>query len=102
MESGYRKRVGQPNKFGGSWFSVNRRIYIHESTLFKLREIKDQNSLSSDDEVFQYLIMRHDYLCLVERIDYCSESQPSYKGNFSCTGTYSYKNSAALSLTIMM
>ena len=62
------------NKFGGLWFSVNRRIYIHESTLFKLREIKDQNSLSSDDDVFRYLIMRHDYLCLVERIDYCSKS----------------------------
>ena len=58
MESGYRKRVGQPNKFGGSWFSVNRRIYIYESTLFKLREINDQNSLSSDDEVFRYLITR--------------------------------------------
>ena len=42
MESGYRKRVGQPNKFGSSWFSVNRRIYIHESTLFKLREINDR------------------------------------------------------------
>lgn len=68
MASGYRERVGRPNKFGDSWFSVNTRIYIHESTLFKLREIKDQNSLSSDNEVIQYLITRHNYLCLVERI----------------------------------
>ena len=50
MESEYRERVGRSKKFGDLWFSVNKRIYIHESTL-RLREIKGQNNLISDDEV---------------------------------------------------
>ena len=68
---------------------MNRRIYIHESTLFKLREIKDQNSLSSDDEVFRYLITRHDYLCLVERMANPVESELLSSNGQLASGTNS-------------
>ena len=71
------------------WFSVNRRIYIHESTLFKLREIKDQNSLSSDDKVFRYLITCHDYLCLVERMANPVESELLRSNGQLASGTSS-------------
>ena len=48
--------------------SLNKRIYIHERTLSELREIKVQQSLSSDDEVVEYLVTRHKYLCAIERM----------------------------------
>ena len=63
-----RNRVGRPTKYSEAWFSVNKRVYIHERTLSELRKIKDQQSLSSDDEVVEYLVTRHKYLCAIERM----------------------------------
>ena len=63
-----RNRVGRSTKYSESWFSVNKRIYIHERTLSELREIKVQQSLSSDDEVVEYLVTCHKYLCAIERM----------------------------------
>ena len=68
-------------------FSVNRRIYIHESTLFKLREIKDQNSLSSDDEVFWYLITHYNYLYLVKGMANPVESELQSSNGQLMSGT---------------
>ena len=68
---------------------MNSRIYIHESTLFKLREIKDQNSLFSNDEVFWYLITHGDYLCLVERMTNPVESELLRSNGQLASGTSS-------------
>ena len=71
-----RNRVGRPTKYRELWFSVNKRIYVHERTLSELREIKVQQSLSSDDEIVEYLVTRHKYLCAIERMaSPASESQ---------------------------
>ena len=37
-------------------------MYVNDRTLPELREIKAQQSLSSDDKVVEYLITRHKYL----------------------------------------
>ena len=66
---------------------MNRRIYIHESTLFKLREIKDQNSLSSDDEVFWYLITHYNYLYLVKGMANPVESELQSSNGQLMSGT---------------
>ena len=65
--SAFRQRAGRPRKYEGSWFSSNKRIYLAEPTLKKLRAIKSLYGLSSDDGVVQYLIGRHEYLCAMER-----------------------------------
>ena len=71
---------------------MNKIIYIHKSTLLRLREIKSQNNLISDDEVVQHLIMHHNYLCLVERVASRAESEPWSNGELlpgSATGNAS-------------
>ena len=54
--------------------AIHGSLWIEE--LVKLQEIKAQNSLNSDDEVLQYLVTRHKYQCLVERIASSAESEP--------------------------
>lgn len=66
-ESAFRQRAGWPRKYEGSWFSANKRIYLAELTLEKLRAIKSSYRLGSDDAAVQHLIARHEYLCAMER-----------------------------------
>ena len=63
----YRRTVGRPRKFAGSWFAANKRIYITEETLEKLRVVKTHDGLGSDDAVVLHLIQRHERLCTIER-----------------------------------
>ena len=51
-----RNKGGCQTKYKESWFSVNRRIYVHNRTLLELREIEAQQSLSSDYKVVKYVL----------------------------------------------
>ena len=66
-ESVFWHRAGRPRKYKGSWFSANKRIYLAELTLEKLRAIKSSYRLGSDDAAVQHLIARHECLCATER-----------------------------------
>ena len=63
-ESIFRQRVGRPRKYEGL---CNKRIYLAELTLEKLRTIKSSNRLGSDNAAVQHLIARHEYLCTMDR-----------------------------------
>ena len=52
-EPAFRQRAGRPRKYEGSWFSANKRIYLTELTLEKLRAIKSSCRLGSDDAAVQ-------------------------------------------------
>ena len=66
-KSAFRQKAGRPRKYEGSWFSANKRIYLAELTLEKLRAIKSFYRLGSDDAAVQHLIARHEYLCAMEK-----------------------------------
>ena len=66
-DSVYRRTVGRPRMFACSWFAANKRIYITEETLEKLRAVKTRDGLGSDDAVVLHLIQRHERLCTIER-----------------------------------
>lgn len=66
-ESVYRRTVGRPRKYACSWFAANKRIYLTEETLEKLRSVKTRDGLGSDDAAIQHLIKCYERLCAVER-----------------------------------
>ena len=65
--SAYRRTVGRPRKYSGSWFAVNKRIYLTEKTLEKLRSVKTHSGLGSDDAAVQHLLKCYERLCSIER-----------------------------------
>ena len=48
-DSVYRRTVGRPRKYACAWFTANKRIYLTEETLEKLRTVKTRDGLGSDD-----------------------------------------------------
>jgi len=54
-------RVGQPKKYSQPWKSLVRRIYLEEDMFTMLRQLKVENSFSSDDATTLFL----QGLCLV-------------------------------------
>ena len=63
----YRTRVGRPKKYEYPWSAMNKRAYVLETTLEKLRRVKEENGFSSDDEVLQYLLQHHVQLLSIEQ-----------------------------------
>ena len=61
-------RVGRPKKYAQPWVSLTKRVYLEEGTFSSLRFLKAQNQFNSDDATVRYLISRHEYLCIVERL----------------------------------
>ena len=66
-ESVYRRTVGRPRKYACSWFAVNKRIYLAEETLEKLRSVKTHDGFGSDDATVQHLVKCYERLRAVER-----------------------------------
>ena len=64
----YRRTVGRPRKYACSWFAANKRIYLTEETLSKLRAVKTCDSLGSDDAVVQHLLKCYERLCAIDRL----------------------------------
>ena len=44
-DSVYRRTVGRPRKYACAWFTANKRIYLTEETLEKLRTVKTRDGL---------------------------------------------------------
>lgn len=61
-------RVGRPKKYSQPWVSLTKRVYLKEDMFSLLRFLKSQNQFNSDDAMVRYLINRHEYLCIVERL----------------------------------
>jgi len=63
-DSAYRRTV---EKYSGSWFAANKRIYLTEETLKKLRSVKTCGGLGSDDAAVRHLLKCYERLCSIER-----------------------------------
>ena len=44
-DSVYQRTVGRPRKYACAWFTANKRIYLTEETLEKLRTVKTRDGL---------------------------------------------------------
>ena len=66
-ESVYRRTVGRPRKYTCPWFAANKRIYVTQDTLEKLRAVKTRDGLGSDDAAVQHLLKCYERLCAIER-----------------------------------
>ena len=61
-------KVGRPKKYSQPWVSVAKRVYLEAETFSALRSLKSQKEFISDDATVRYLINRHEYMCIVERL----------------------------------
>ena len=61
-------RVGKSKKYAQPWVSLTKRVYLEEGTFSSLRFLQAKNQSNSDDATVQYLISRHEYFCIVERL----------------------------------
>ena len=52
-------RVGRPLKYPGGWSNANKRIYLSEGVYHHWRTLRSSLSLSSDNEVAEYLLNCH-------------------------------------------